>query len=263
MTILKQFKLNGKVAIVTGAGNGIGAGIAVAYAQAGADIVIAARTRPDIESVAAEVRKTGRRAIAVPTDVMQEQQLLELVAVALEEFGRIDVLVNNAGGSPPKPALDTSTLEFEMAFRFNVATAFALSRIAAPKMVKSAGGGAIVNISSVAGHVPSPCFAAYGTAKAALSFLTRELAQEFAPRVRVNAIAVGSTRTDDLDTMLTPEIESAMVEMTPMGRLGSVEDVAACALYLAAPASSYVSGDIIAVNGGLNSMNMQMPRAFA
>lgn len=262
MDILKQFQLDGKVAIVTGAGKGIGAAIARAYAQAGADVVVAARTRADIENTAAEVRELGRRAIAVTTDVMQEKQLLQLVDATMEEFGRIDVLVNNAGGSPPKPALDTSTLEFEMAFRFNVATAFALSRITAPKMVESAGGGAIVNISSVAGHAPSPCFAAYGTAKAALSFLTRELAEEFAPQIRVNAIAVGATRTDALETILTPELERAMIEMTPLGRLGSVEDVAACALYLAAPASAYVSGDIVAVNGGLTAVNMRMPRAF-
>lgn len=262
MTILERFSLDGKVAIVTGAGRGIGAAIARAYAEAGADLVVAARTVAEIERTAAQVRELGRRALVVQTDVMQEKQLLALVARAMEEFGRIDILVNNAGGSPPKPALATSTSEFEMAFRFNVGTAFALSRIAVPHMVESAGGGAIVNISSVAGQEPSPCFAAYGTAKAALSYLTRELAQDFAPLVRVNAIAVGSTKTDALNTVLTPEIEQQMVKMTPMARLGEVEDIAACALYLASPAASYVSGDIVGVNGGMNMLNMQMPRAF-
>jgi 7-alpha-hydroxysteroid dehydrogenase len=143
-----------------------------------------------------------------------------------------------------------------------VSTAFELSRVCAPLMVESAGGGAILNISSVAGQYPAPCFSAYGTAKGALSFLTKELAQEYAPRVRVNAIAVGSTRTDALNTILNEEIEQAMVELTPMARLGEVEDIAMGALYLCSPAASYVTGDILGVNGGLERLNMQMPRAF-
>jgi 7-alpha-hydroxysteroid dehydrogenase len=143
-----------------------------------------------------------------------------------------------------------------------VGTAFALSRIAAPHMVATAGGGSIINISSVAGQHPSAGFAAYGTAKSGLSMLTRELAQEFAPKIRVNAIAVGSTKTEALNTVLTPEIEQVMVRLTPMGRLGEVEDISACALYLAAPASAYLTGDIIGVNGGLTGLNLPMPRAF-
>jgi 7-alpha-hydroxysteroid dehydrogenase len=262
MTVLDRFRLDGKVAIVTGAGKGIGAAIARAYGEAGADVVVAARTLEDIEQTAEQLRSMGRRALAVTTDVMEDEQLEHLVASAMEEFGRIDVLVNNAGGSPPKPALATSTREFEQAFRFNVSSAFTLSRIAVPRIVDSAGGGAIVNISSVTGHQPSAGFAAYGTAKAALSFLTRQLAQDFAPRVRVNAIAVGSTRTEALNTVLTPDVEKGMRKMTPMARLGEVEDVAACALYLASPAASYVSGDIVGVNGGLTALNMRMPRAF-
>jgi 7-alpha-hydroxysteroid dehydrogenase len=122
--------------------------------------------------------------------------------------------------------------------------------------------GAVINISSVAGAYPSSWFAAYGVAKSSLSFLTRELAQEFAPKVRVNAIAVGSTRTEALKTVLTDEIEQTMVELTPMGRLGEVEDIAACALYLASPAASYVTGDIVGPNGGLINLNMKMPGAF-
>jgi 7-alpha-hydroxysteroid dehydrogenase len=123
-------------------------------------------------------------------------------------------------------------------------------------------GGAVVNISSAMSHLVDPGFVAYGTAKAALSFMTRELAQDFAPRVRVNAIAVGSVETDALQTVLTPEIKDAMVKMTPMARLGRVEDIAACALYLASPAASYVTGEIVGVNGGLVGLNMRMPRAF-
>ncbi len=262
MSILNQFRLDGRVAIVTGGGRGIGAAIAKAYAEAGADVVVAARTREQIEATAEAVRALGRRALAVPTDVMQEDQLEQLVQHCIDEFGRLDIVVNNAGGFPPKPMLRTSTEEFDQAFRFNVSTAFALTRIAVPQMVASAGGGAVINISSIAGHATSSCFTAYGTAKAALSFLTREMAQEFAPKVRVNGIAVGSTKTEALNTVLTPEIEQTMVQLTPMGRLGEVEDIAACALYLASPAASYLTGDIIGVNGGLNALNMTMPRAF-
>jgi 7-alpha-hydroxysteroid dehydrogenase len=226
MALMERFRVDGQVAVITGAGKGIGAGIARALAEAGARVVLGARTLSD-----------------VPTDVLQFDQLQALADAAMTQFGRIDVLVNNAGGFPPKPVSQTSASEFEGAMRFNVTTAFELSRICAPLMVESAGGGNILNISSIAGHKPTPCFAAYGTAKGALSLLTRELAQEFAPKVRVNAIAVGSTRTDALNTVLNDEIEQTMVELTPMGRLGEVEDIALGALYLCSPAASYVTGE--------------------
>lgn len=260
MSIFDRFRLSGKVAVVTGAGRGIGAAIARAYAEAGADVVLAARTRDDLEQVAEQVRRLGRNALVVPTDVLQEPQLEALVAATLGEFGRVDVLVNNAGGFPPKAALSTSTREFEWALRFNVVAAFALSRLLAPALAQD--GGAIVNISSVAGEHPAAGFAAYGTAKGALAFLTRVLAQEFAPRVRVNAIAVGTTRTAALDTILSPPLERAMIERTPLARLAEVEDIAACALYLAAPAAAYVSGEVVGVHGGLCTLNMPFPRAF-
>jgi 7-alpha-hydroxysteroid dehydrogenase len=262
MAVADMFRLDGKVAVITGAGKGIGAGIARTYAEAGADVVLGARTEADLQQVAADVEALGRRALVVPTDVMVDDQRTRLVEEAMRAFGHIDILVNNAGGGDvPGPTLGKSVKEFERTFRFNVSTAYDLSCQCAPLMAES-GGGAIVNISSVAGHKPTPCFAVYGTAKSALSMLTRELAQEFAPRVRVNAIAVGSTRTAALDTVLTPEVERVMVELTPMARLGEVEDVALGALYLAAPAASYVTGDVLAVNGGLERLNMEMPRAF-
>jgi 7-alpha-hydroxysteroid dehydrogenase len=260
--IFDLFKLDGRVAIVTGAGKGIGRAIALAYAEAGADVVCAARTQADIDDTANEVAKRGRRALALRCDVMERADLENLVARTLAELGRIDVLVNNAGGSPPKAALRTSEREFETAFKFNVMTAFLLTRLAVPNMVESAGGGAVVNISSVAGREHAAGFVAYGTAKAALSFMTQQLAQDFAPKVRVNAIAVGSVETDALGTVLTPEIRETMIRLTPMARLGRVEDIAACALYLASPAASYVTGEIFGVNGGLVGLNMKMPRAF-
>ncbi|MBW2240714.1 MAG: SDR family oxidoreductase [Deltaproteobacteria bacterium] len=260
--ILDRFKLENQVAIVTGAGRGIGRAIALAYAEAGADVVCAARTPADIEDTAEAVRQRGRRALPVPCDVLERNQLEHLVDATLKEFGKVDILVNNAGGFPPKPALRTSEKEFEGAFRFNVTTAFVLTRLTVPKMVETAGGGSVVNISSVAGREVSPGFVAYGTAKAALSYMTRELAQDFAPKVRVNAIAVGSIETDALATVLTDEIRAEMIRLTPMARLGEVEDIAACALYLASPAASYVTGEIYGVNGGLAALNMHMPRAF-
>ncbi len=262
MSVIDKFRLDGQVAIITGAGKGIGAGIARAFAEAGANVAIGARTVADLEKVAADVRSQGREALVVPTDVLDPAQLEHLANKALEHFGRIDILVNNAGGFPPKPVANTSAREFEAAFRFNVTTAYELSRLCAPLMVDTAGSGTILNISSIAGHKPAPCFAAYGTAKGALSLLTRELAQEFAPRVRVNAIAVGSTRTDALNTVLTEDVERTMVELTPMGRLGEVEDIALGALYLCSPAASYVTGDILGVNGGMERLNMPMPRAW-
>jgi 7-alpha-hydroxysteroid dehydrogenase len=262
VSLLNKFRLDDQVAVITGAGKGIGAAIARAFAEAGADVVIGARTEADLETVAADVAALGRRAVVVPTDVLDFGQLQNLADRAMAEFGRIDILVNNAGGFPPKPVAQTTAAEFEGAFRFNVTTAYELSRICAPLMAETSDNPSILNISSIAGHKPTPCFSAYGTAKGALSLLTRELAQEFAPRVRVNAIAVGSTKTDALNTVLNAEVEQVMVELTPMARLGEVEDIALGALYLCSPAASYVTGDILGVNGGLERLNMQMPRAW-
>ncbi|MEN8160739.1 MAG: SDR family NAD(P)-dependent oxidoreductase, partial [Myxococcota bacterium] len=167
--ILDRFRLTDKVAIVTGAGKGIGRGIALGFAEAGADVVCAARTPADIEETAKGVRERGRRALAVPTDVTKTDQLEALVAATLDEFGRLDVLVNNAGGTGPRPALDTSEAFFEAALRMNVTQAFLLSRLAVPKMVSTAGEGAIVNISSRSSDMVQTSFVAYGAGKAALN----------------------------------------------------------------------------------------------
>src|SRR5262245_36050564 len=150
-SILDRFRLDGQVAIVTGSGRGIGAATALAFADAGADVVVSARNVAQIEETAAQVRARGRRAIAVPCDVLEPDQRQHLVDAALDEFKRPDILVNNAGGWPPKPTLSTSEKEFETCFRFNVTTAFEMTRLAVPRIAKTAGKGAVVNISSVAG----------------------------------------------------------------------------------------------------------------
>ncbi len=262
MALLDKFRLDGRVALVTGAGKGIGAEISRVFAEVGADIAIAARSEGDLAQVADQIESFGRRALCVPTDVLENSQLEQLINSVEEYFGGLDILVNNAGGFPPKPFLDTTVEEFDYAMRFNVTSAFSLSRSAIPLMTQKNTNGTILNISSVVGDFPASSFAAYGTAKSALSFLTRELAQELAPRIRVNAIAVGSTKTSSLNAVLTPEIEDTMVGLTPMARLGEVEDVALGALYLCSPASDYVTGEILGVNGGLERLSMELPRAF-
>jgi 7-alpha-hydroxysteroid dehydrogenase len=258
--ILDRFKLTDRVAIVTGAGRGIGRGIAIALAEAGADVVCAARTEADIESAVSEVRKRGRRGLAVPTDVMQTADLERLVDATLAEFGRLDVLVNNAGGTMPRAALDTDESYFAEAIRFNVTSAFLLTRLAAPKMVATAGGGAVVNISSRASDMVMTSFVAYGTAKAALNMMTRNIAAELAPKVRVNAISVGGVATEALAVVLTnDEIRAQFERNTPMGRAGTVEDIAACALYLASPASAWVTGKVFQVDGGTEAPAITIP----
>jgi 7-alpha-hydroxysteroid dehydrogenase len=252
--ILDRFRLTDRVAIVTGAGRGIGAGIAVAFAEVGAHVVCAARTAPEIEATAARARALGRRALAIPCDVNDRAQLENLVTRTVGEFGRIDVLVNNAGGFPPRPALQTSERAFEEAFRFNVTSAFLLSRFTIRHMLEG-DGGAILNVSSAAGRLVQPGFVAYGTAKAALSFMTRLLAAEFAPRVRVNALAVGAVETSALAPFLDDALRAKMASLTPMGRIGTVEDVALAALYLTSPAASWVTGKVVEVDGGTEVTN--------
>ena len=256
--MLERFRLDDRVAVVTGAGRGIGAATARALAEAGADVVLASRTASQLEEVAADVRGCGRRALVVPTDVSDTDNLVALVDATIEELGRIDIVVNNAGGTPPRPFLDTSPGYLERAFHFNTTTAFVLSKAAVPHMLEQ-GEGAIVNISSAIGRLRDRGFSAYGTAKAALSHLTRLMAADLAPKVRVNAIAVGSVATSALETVLVDDaIRNQMVDGTPLKRLGQPDDIALCALYLASPAASFVTGKIFEVDGGLEEANLAL-----
>ena len=258
MSALDAFRLDGKVAIVTGAGRGIGASIARTFADAGANVVLTARTKDQLDEVAAEVRAMGREALVIPADVNDNDVLEEIVARTMTDFGRIDVVVNNAGGTMPRPFLDTSPGFFERSFHFNVTTAFVLSKAATPHLLAS-GAGSIVNISSAIGRLRDRGFVAYGTAKAALSHMTRLTAADLAPKVRVNAIAVGSIATSALEIVLeNPEIHDEMVRRTPLKRLGQPEDIALCALYLASPAGSFVTGKLFEIDGGLEEANLEM-----
>jgi 7-alpha-hydroxysteroid dehydrogenase len=258
--ILDRFRLDGRVALVTGSGRGIGRGIALALAEAGADVVCAARSPDQIVDTTAQIRALGRRAVAIRCDVMRTEDLDALADRVLDELGRLDVLVNNAGGTPPRPALQTSERFFEVAFRFNVIQAFLLTQRCVPKMVESAGGGAVVNISSRAGGLVQRGFAAYGTSKMGLNFLTKILAAEFAPKVRVNAIAVGGVATEALEVVVKNDaLRTQLESKTPMKRIGEVEDIAACALYLASPAASWITGKIFEVDGGAESPALEVP----
>ncbi|MCX7621114.1 MAG: SDR family oxidoreductase [Acidimicrobiales bacterium] len=255
--VLERFRLDGKVAIITGAGRGIGAATAEVFATAGADVVINSRTAEQLEVVAEKVVATGRRAVVIPGDVNDLEFLERLVAEAVEQLGGIDIVVNNAGGTMPRPFLDTTPGYLERAFHFNVTTAFALTRAAAPHLLER--NGRVVNMSSAIGRLRDRGFVAYGTAKAALSHMTRLLAADLAPRVRVNAVAVGSTATPALDVVLQDEqIHDEMVRRTPLRRLGEPIDIALGALYLASDASSWVTGKVLEIDGGLEEANLEL-----
>lgn len=259
MSILDRFRLDGKAAIVTGAGRGIGAATAVALAEAGADVVISARTEPQLEEVAEKVKAAGRRAQVVAADLSDEGAIRGLVTAAHDAFGRLDIVVNNVGGAMPCTYLDTPVKALEQAFHFNVSTAHALTTAAVPLMLEN-GGGSVVNISSAMGRVPARGYIAYGTAKGALAHYTRLAATDLSPRIRVNGIAVGSVATSALDIVMNnDEIRTQMETATPLHRIGEPEDIAAAIVYLSSQAGAYVTGKVLEVDGGLTHPNLEFP----
>jgi 7-alpha-hydroxysteroid dehydrogenase len=255
MSLLDRFRLDGKVAIITGAGKGIGAAIALAFADAGADVALLARTEADLEGIADEVQKRGRRALVIPTDVIELSQLEAAVGRTIAELGGIDVVVNNAGGAVPAPFMDTRAEHMEWAFHFNVTSPIELSRLAVPHMLVRAGG-VILNIGSMAGAHSSRGYLAYGTAKAGLAHATKLMASDLAPKIRVNAILPGAVETWALNWYLgymeeqgTP-IRETMIDRTLLQRNGTPDDIASAALYLCSDAGSWVTGKLLEVDGG-------------
>lgn len=252
MSLIDRFTIKDGVAIVSGAGKGIGAAIAFAFAEAGAKVVCAARTQADVDAVAAQIRQGSGEALGIACDVNDAAQREALVTAALDAFGKITHLVNNAGGGGPNSPLQLSWEEFDRSMHFNVTSAYHLTQLCAPHMFE-AGQGNIINITSGAARYIQRGFSRYASAKAALTQLGRMLAQDFAPVIRVNAIAPGPIQTDALIGVMTDEIRLVMEQNTPLKCLGDVEDVALAALYLATPASKWVTGKVIEVDGGAES----------
>ena len=258
--ILDRFRLDDKVAVITGGGRGLGSAIALAFAEAGADVLIASRTQSQLDAVAEQVHATGRRAHTVAADLAHPEVTAELAGLAVEAFGKLDIVVNNVGGTMPNTLLTTSTKDLKDAFTFNVATAHALTTAAVPLMLEHSGGGSIINITSTMGRLAGRGFAAYGTAKAALSHYTRLAALDLCPRIRVNAIAPGSILTAALEVVASnDELRAPMEKVTPMRRLGDPIDIAAAAVYLASPAGSFLTGKTLEVDGGLTYPNLDIP----
>lgn len=243
------FRLDGDVALVTGAGGGIGRAIAMLFASFGASVVVSDLNAEAAETVARNIISTGGKAVGIACNVTKDEDLRAAVETAIERFGRLTVLVNNAGGGGPKP-FEMSMDEFHWAYELNVFSIFRLTQLAAPHM-EQAGGGAVLNISSIAGEIRNVRMASYGSSKAAVNHLTRNIAFDLGPKnIRVNCIAPGAIKTAALATVLTPEIEKAMLKNTPLGRLGQAQDIANAAVFLCCPASSWISGQVLTVSGG-------------
>jgi len=265
VSIIDRFSITDQVAIVTGAGRGLGAATAVALAEAGADVLISARTAEQLEVVAEQVRATGRRCLVVAADLSDLDAVGGLAQAAYDEFGRLDTVVNNVGGTFPREFMQTSNRFLNEAFSFNVTTAHALTKAAVPLMLKDAEDGqsgkqkSVVTISSMMGRTADRGFIAYGTAKAALAHWTKMAAQDLSPRIRVNGIYVGSILTSALEFVAgQPELMGQLEGKTPLGRVGEPEDIAAGVLYLSSKAGQYVTGKLLEIDGGIQQPTLDL-----
>ena len=250
MSVLDKFRLDGKVAVVTGASSGLGVAFSKALAEAGADLVLGARREDRLKDTGALVEQAGRRYASIKTDVTNPEDCDALIALAIEKFGRVDILVNNAGIATTVPAIKETTNSFKSILDTNLVGAYSMSQSFAKA---NQGGGAIVNISSIAGLKPSFLpVASYASSKAGLIALTKDLARQWTgPRnIRVNALAPGLFPSEMTD-VFPKEIFSMIENVAPAGRIGDPEELAATLVWLVSDASSYVTGITVAVDGGL------------
>jgi NAD(P)-dependent dehydrogenase (short-subunit alcohol dehydrogenase family) len=246
--VANPLDFSGHVVLVTGGARGVGRGIAESFLAAGAEVVICGRTRPDDADLPAH---RDHRAVFIGADVRDAEQVAAMVTATTERFGRIDVLVNNAGGSPAVPAADASARFISQVIALNLVAPFYCAQAANRVMQEQTAGGSIVNIASIAGLRPSPGTAAYGAAKAGLINLTRSLAMEWAPRVRVNCVVAGLLATEAADDHYGgPEGLRAVAATVPLGRMGTPTDIAGVCLFLASPLASYMSGAAVEAHGG-------------
>jgi gluconate 5-dehydrogenase len=248
---IEMFKLDGKVAVVTGGSRGFGKAMALGLADAGADVVVASRTQADLDTVAEEIKAKGRKALAISTDTTDKDSIKNLAAKTIEEFGKIDILVNNAGQGTNVPFLNMTEEQWDQIINVNLKGYFLCTQVIGGFMFK-AKSGRIINISSAMGSYPLPFLTHYAASKGGINAFTKCLAQEWANRgITVNAIAPSYFETDiNKDSMANEAISKLIMSKTPLNRWGKVEDLVGLVVFLASDASSYMTGSVIPVDGG-------------